>query len=117
MNTSDLGFMTAAAIATAIRNALPPRDERKVHEELSGMVISGLFPNPCHQGTSPVGFRDGYRVHRDANTDYGDVGDFPDFRLSDGKIAVKNFLQNFRVGNGKNVPCLDFFQDSIAGAF
>jgi hypothetical protein len=67
-------------------------------------VAGGDRWNFLHQGKSPVGFRDGYRVHRDANTDHGGVDDFRKFRFSDGKIAAKNFLQNFRIGDGKNVP-------------
>ena len=57
-----------------------------------------------HQGKSAVGFREGYREHRDANTDYGGVSDFRNGRLSDGKITVKNFPQDFRIGDGMNIP-------------
>lgn len=70
-----------------------------------------------HQLQGSIGLSEGYRKYRKAEMNHRGVADLGNVRLSEGKITMENFLEDFRIGDGTNVPQFDFLQDILAWFF
>lgn len=71
--------------------------------------------NLFHQLQGSICLSKGYRKDIYTELNCGKIGHFGNFRLSQGKITVENFLEDFRADDGANISRLDFLQDSFAG--